>query len=342
MIDLRSDTLTKPTTGMLSAMIEAVVGDDVFGEDPTIKELEKKVADIFSMEAALFCPSGTMANQIALAVHTRPGDEVICADGSHIYQYEGGGPAANAGISVQLLPGDRGRLNAAQIRESVKPDNPHYPQTTLVSLENTCNRGGGSVYSYKDLSQISEFCRSTGLSLHLDGARIFNALAAQSEYTAKEIGQWFNSVSVCLSKGLGAPVGTVLMGSQTFITHAIRVRKRWGGGMRQAGYLAAAGIYALNHHIARLSEDHIRAGLLAGLLRKTPFISEVIEPQTNIVVAKIREDLTAEDVLLQFEKTGLRGIAFGPGLIRFVTHLNISESQFQETTQKLKHLAINV
>jgi threonine aldolase len=336
MIDFRSDTLTRPDAGMLEAMMKARVGDDVFGEDPTIKELEGELAGIFSMEAALFCPSGTMANQIALAVHTRPGDEVICAEGSHIYMYEGGAPAANAGISVQLLPGDCGRLNAAQIKEAVKPDNPHYPRTSLVSLENTCNRGGGSVYNYGDLSEISEFCRGAGLSIHLDGARIFNALAAQTDYTAKDIGRWFDSVSVCLSKGLGAPVGTVLLGNKAFIAKALRVRKRWGGGMRQAGYLAAAGLYAVRNNIRRIAIDHNWASQLAAVLSTASFCAYIIPPQTNIVVVGLKSDYKVESVLNALQSKGIAAIGFGADQIRFVTHLDISEEAMLQALQIIK------
>jgi threonine aldolase len=333
MIDFRSDTLTKPTQGMLESMIRAEVGDDVFGEDPTVLRLEKMMANIFGMEAGLFCPSGTMANQIALSVHTRPGDEVLCAQGSHIYNYEGGGPAANAGLTVQLISGDRGRISADQIKAHVKPDNPHYPHTALVSLENTCNRGGGSVYDRPTLKEISECCHQMNLPLHLDGARIFNALATDPGYSAKDIGKWFSSVSVCLSKGLGAPIGTVLLGDASFIKQALRVRKRWGGGMRQAGYMAAAGIYALEHHIERITEDHRRAKGLADVLKMASFTSEVTLPQTNIIVVRIKAEKSQEEVLKSLENSGIKAIGFGEGLIRFVTHLDISESDYKQAVE---------
>ncbi len=253
MIDLRSDTVTKPTPAMLEAMMNAQIGDDVFGEDISINQLELKVADLFGHEAGLFCPSGTMTNQIAIAVHTSPRDEVICHQHSHIYLYEGGGPAFHSGVSLRLLPGDRGLLTATDISEAINPDNVHFPRTTLVSLENTMNKGGGACYDLVELQKIKEICRQNNLKLHLDGARIFNAIVAKG-YTAKEIGNVFDSVSVCLSKGLGAPVGSVLIGTKVFIHEARRVRKVFGGGMRQAGFLAAAGIYLHGDQVHRFQQ----------------------------------------------------------------------------------------
>ncbi|RYZ27721.1 MAG: aminotransferase class I/II-fold pyridoxal phosphate-dependent enzyme, partial [Chitinophagaceae bacterium] len=261
-IDYRSDTVTKPTRQMHDAMFSAPVGDDVFGEDPSINELEALTANMFGMEAALYCPSGTMTNQIAIKCHTQPGDEVICDVSSHIYQYEGGGIASNSGAQVKLIYGDRGRISAEQVLESINADDVHKARTTLVSLENTSNRGGGSCYDMTELKKIRQVCDEHNLMLHLDGARLFNALVAKKE-TPKEYGEVFHSISICLSKSLGCPVGSLVIGSNDFIRKARRVRKAFGGGMRQAGYLAAAGIFALQNHVDRLQQDHDHARLLA-------------------------------------------------------------------------------
>ena len=250
-IDLRSDTVTKPTPAMLKAMVSAKVGDDVFGEDPTINELERLSADMFGMEAGLFCPSGTMTNQIAIKCHTQPGDEVICDESAHVYQYEGGGIAFNSSASVKLLYGDRGRINAEQVKAAINPDDSHKSRTSLVCLENTSNRGGGSCYNFSEIKAIKKVCTENSLILHLDGARLWNALIAKKE-TPKQYGEVFDSVSICLSKGLGCPVGSVLVGNKDFIKKARRIRKVLGGGMRQAGVLAAAGIYGLQNNFDRL------------------------------------------------------------------------------------------
>src|SRR5687767_3330880 len=254
-IDFRSDTVTKPTPGMKEAMMNAQVGDDVFGEDFSINQLESIAAGMFGMEAGLFCPSGTMTNQIAIKCHTQPGDEVICDESSHVYQYEGGGIAFNSGASVKLLPGDRGRISSEQVLHSINPDDNHKANTSLVCLENTSNRGGGSCYDLKEVQQIHNICKENNLKLHLDGARIFNALAATRE-SPKQYGELFDSISICLSKSLGCPVGSVLLGKKELIKKGRRVRKVMGGGMRQGGFLAAAGIYALENHLERLAEDH--------------------------------------------------------------------------------------
>ncbi|TAH01906.1 MAG: aminotransferase class I/II-fold pyridoxal phosphate-dependent enzyme, partial [Sphingobacteriales bacterium] len=256
--DYRSDTVTRPTPAMLAAMMNAPLGDDVFGEDPTINQLEQLAAGTFGYEAAIFCPSGTMTNQIAIKCHTQPGDEVICDKNSHVYIYEGGGIAFNSGASVRLLEGDRGRITAEQVAESVNPDDVHRPISRLVSLENTCNRGGGSCYNLTEIEKIRKVCNQHGLILHLDGARLFNAMVARKE-DPQAYGKLFHSISICLSKGLGAPVGSLLLGNQAFIKKARRVRKVFGGGMRQAGVLAAAGIYAMENHVERLTQDHLHA-----------------------------------------------------------------------------------
>src|ERR1700681_1247551 len=258
MIDFRSDTVTKPTPGMVDAMMKAEVGDDVFREDPSINRLEKKMAELFNMESALYCQSGTMSNQVAIASHTRPGDEVICEQESHVYYYEGGGIAFNAGCQTKTLAGDRGRIQAEQVLKSINPNDVHKARTSLVCLENTSNRGGGSCYDLKEIKKIRQVCDERQLILHLDGARLFNALVAKNERPA-DFGILFHSISVCFNKGLGCPSGSMLLGTEKFIHQARRVRKVFGGGMRQAGFLAATALYALEHHIERLAIDHEKA-----------------------------------------------------------------------------------
>lgn len=328
MINLLSDTVTKPTPGMLKAMWAAEVGDDVFREDPTVNALEAKCATLFGHEAALFCPSGTMANQIALKVHTRPLDEVICDETSHIYQYEVGGYAFHSGIGIQLLPGKNGVLEAHQVAAAIRPNQDWLPKSTLVVLENTCNKGGGSVYPLENIQAIRKVCLERGLALHMDGARIFNALAVSGDAPAV-IGRELDSISVCLSKGLGAPVGSVLIGSQKFIAEARRVRKAMGGGMRQAGYLAAAGMYALDHHVVRLAEDHAHARLLASTLETLDYVSGIRPVQTNIVIFDLVDTVTPAQLLAYLEENGVKASAFGPKTIRFVTHLDVDRAMIE-------------
>ncbi|MEY2894861.1 MAG: L-threonine aldolase [Bacteroidota bacterium] len=323
-IELRSDTFTLPTPGMREAMFQAPLGDDVFGEDPTVNALEAKVAKMFGMEAALFCVSGTQTNQIAISVHLSKGQEVICDELSHIYLYEGGGIMANAGASVKLLKGDLGRLTRAQIEAAISPDDIHACESRLVSLENTVNKGGGSVYSSESLQEISDFCRQVNIPLHLDGARIFNAMAVTGQ-TPKDFGAWFDSISVCLSKGLGAPVGSVLLGSHAFIKQARRVRKRLGGGWRQAGLLAAAGIYALDYQVARLKEDHARAAAIAKVCANLPWVDSILPVVTNIVIIRLKEGISANEQVAALKVKGIRCAPFGPQYIRFVTHLNFDD-----------------
>src|ERR1700754_3146651 len=282
-VDLRSDTVTKPTPGMLEAMMTAKVGDDVFGEDETINELEAKVAAIFGMEAGIFCPSGTMTNQIAIKCFTQPLDELIADQTAHIYRYEGGGIAFNSGVSTRLLNGYRGIITAEMIEPEINAENIHYPHTSLVVLENTVNKGGGSCYTLADIKPIAELCRDKNLKLHLDGARIFNALIHTGD-AAVDYGKYFNGISVCLSKGLGAPVGSVLLADKKTIKYARRIRKVLGGGMRQAGFLAAAAIFALDHHVERLKIDHAHAQLLADELSKCSWVSNILPADTNIVL----------------------------------------------------------
>jgi threonine aldolase len=336
MINLVSDTVTRPTAPMLGAMMNAGVGDDVFRQDPTVNELEEKAAALFGHEAALFCPSGTMTNQIALKVHTRPLDEVICDEMSHIYQYEVGGYAFHSGIAVNLLRGENGILTADMVDQAVKPLYDWLPKSTLVVLENTCNKGGGSIYPVENIRQINAVCRKRGLRLHLDGARIFNALVETGD-TPQEIGSLFDSISICLSKGLGAPVGSLLTGNKDFIAEARRVRKVMGGGMRQAGYLAAAGIYALDHHVDRLKEDHAHARVLAQALSELSYVGHIRPVQTNIVIFDLHPPLTPAVFLDYLNRNGVAASAFGPQTIRFVTHLDVNRDMIDKTVQILRN-----
>ncbi|GAB3195979.1 threonine aldolase [Pontibacter aydingkolensis] len=337
--DLRSDTVTKPTPEMLQAMFAAPVGDDVYGEDPTVNALEEKAAAMFGMEAGLFCPSGTMTNQIAIKVHTQPLTEVICDITAHIHQYEGGGIAFNSGASTALVHGNRGKMTPAQIEANIRPlDNVHFPETKLVALENTCNKGGGTFYTLNEIAAISEVCKRHNLALHLDGARVFNALVASGD-AAKEYGLYFDSISICISKGLGAPVGSVLLGTKDFIKRARRVRKVFGGGMRQAGYLAAACIYALENNIKRLKEDHRKAKAMEETLLQTDYVESVLPVETNIVIFKLNDKYTDADFVAALAKEGIRATAFGPQMIRFVTHLDITDEMMQHTLSVLKSLS---
>jgi len=337
MIDFRSDTVTMPTLGMLDFMHSAPVGDDVFGEDPSINSLERITAAKFGMEAGLFCPSGTMTNQLAIKTHTQAGDEVICDELSHIYQYEGGGIAFNSGCSVKLLHGDRGRLTADQILAGINPEDVHKPITSLISLENTSNRGGGACYDFETFKAIKKVATDHKLPLHLDGARLFNAIVEKKEAPI-EYGNIFDSISICLSKGLGAPVGSVLIGNAAFIKKARRWRKVFGGGMRQAGSLAAAGIYALEHHIERLAEDHKNAKILSEALAKKDFVSSILGVETNIVIATISGKYTAASFAAALKDKGILAIAMTPTQVRFVFHLNISETDLAKTIDTINLL----
>lgn len=337
MIDFRSDTVTRPTPEMLRAMWNAPVGDDVFGEDPSINELEQRAAEMFGMEAGLFCPSGTMTNQIAIKVHTQPGDEVICDADAHVYQYEGGGIAFNAGASVKLLAGDRGRVNATQVAAAINPDDVHRARTSLVCLENTSNRGGGSCYEWSDILAIREVCRKHGLALHLDGARLFNALVAKSQ-TPVQYGEVFDSISICLSKSLGCPVGSVLLGKKDFIRRARRIRKVFGGGMRQAGYIAAAGIYALQHHINRLQEDHTHARQLADALEGRSWVKKVLPVETNIIIFELHEAGSAPALVQKLKKLDILAYAIAPDRIRLVVHLDITADMIRHTISQFDSL----
>lgn len=336
-VELRSDTFTQPTQAMLKAMFAAKVGDDVFGEDFSVNELEAHVAEMFGMEAAVFCPSGTMTNQIAINVHTRPGDEVICEQGAHVYFYEGGGIGRLSGCQARTIAGDRGRITAEQIATVINPDDVHRPRTRLVCLENTCNRGGGSTYSMQQMKAIRALCDDQQLSLHLDGARIFNAIVANNE-SPRDYGKIFHSISVCLSKGLGAPVGSVLLGTSDFVKQARRTRKVLGGGMRQAGYLAAAGLYALKNHVERITEDHNHAKMLAEALNQTSWVKQVLPVETNIVIFEVSAPFAARDYVKQLHEQGIKAAAISDSHIRFVTHLGISKTAVERAIDILRLL----
>ena len=325
-INLISDTVTTPTKGMLAAMMSAKVGDDVFKEEATVNALEEKTAALFGMEAALFFPSGTMANQTAIKVHTQPGEQLICDHYAHIFNYEGGGVSFNSGVSCKLIAGHRGMITAKQVKAAINPpDFYHSPLTTLVCLENTTNKGGGAIWDINEMKAIKEVCTSNGLKFHLDGARIWNALAVTGE-DPKLYGNLFDSISVCLSKGLGCPVGSVLLGSKDFIAKALRVRKVFGGGMRQAGFLAAAGIYALDHHRERLKEDHKKAKEIEAILSKKDFISSVSPVDTNIIIFELKESvLDAQAFMDKMNENNIRLISMGSGKLRLVTHLNYTD-----------------
>lgn len=320
---------------MREIMASAPVGDDVFVEDPSVNALENRSAALFGFESALFCPSGTMTNQIAIKVHTRPGDEVICDKNAHIYYYEGGGIAFNSGASVRLLDGNRGRITADQVATNINPDDVHRPVSRLVALENTCNRGGGACYDLQHVNDIRKVCDQNGLILHLDGARVFNAIVAQKE-DPQEYGKLFHSVSVCLSKGLGAPVGSVLLGTKDFIKQARRVRKVFGGGMRQAGILAAAALYALDHHIDRMSDDHAHAKLLGKALEEKNEIEEVLSVETNIVIATFKQGHNPSLFIEKMKAQNIFLYQISPNQIRLVTHLDITPDMIAKTIDTIK------
>lgn len=324
-IDLRSDTVTRPSAGMLQAMMQANVGDDVFGEDPTVNELEARLAAMFGKEAGIYTPSGTMANQMAIKLHTRPGDEVICDQTAHIYLFEGGGVAFNSGCSVRLLEGDRGRFTVSQVRQAVNdPYNYHLPRTRLIVAENTSNKGGGAVWELSSLAAIAEFAHQQGYAFHLDGARLFNAMACNGTQAA-DYGKIFDTLSICLSKGLGAPVGSVLLGSRAAMTEARRIRKVLGGAMRQSGYLAAAGLYAIEHNIPLLKEDFRRAKALAEVLREKDFVEMVYPVESNILIFKLSETMPVAKFLEQLRGHHILALPFGPQTVRFVTHLDFGD-----------------
>ncbi|MBT9316082.1 threonine aldolase family protein [Leptothoe spongobia] len=338
-IDLRSDTITQPTSGMREAIATAEVGDDVLGDDPTVKQLERYVAGLLGKDAAVFMPSGTMTNQIALRAHTEPGDEVILESQAHIYYYEGGGPAALSGVMCRLIQGDRGIFTAADLAQVLRPSDVHFPKTKLVCLENTHNRGGGSIYPLSEIEAIAQVCQQNGLKLHLDGARLWNACIATNTSEADYV-EAFDSVSVCFSKGLGAPVGSALAGSNEFIERARRFRKMFGGGMRQAGMMAAGAIYAIKHHRPYLKEDHLNAQTLAKGLQSIRGITiDLKTVQTNIVLFQTLA-LPAPILAERLKLKGVYVLAVGPNTIRAVTNLMVTDTQIQQVPD-LVELALN-
>ncbi|MCB0372472.1 MAG: aminotransferase class I/II-fold pyridoxal phosphate-dependent enzyme [Muricauda sp.] len=338
-INLISDTVTRPSQGMLEAMMSAQVGDDVFKNDPTVNTLEAKVADYFGMEAALFFPSGTMTNQTAIKIHTQPGDQLICDKYAHIYNYEGGGVSFNSGVSCKLVDGNRGMMTSEQVEASINPpDFYHSPLTTLVCIENTTNKGGGACWDFSELQKIREVCDKHNLKYHLDGARLWNALVKKGE-DPKAYGKLFDTISVCLSKGMGCPVGSVLVGSQEHIDKALRIRKVFGGGMRQSGYLAAAGIYAMDHNIDRLAEDHKKAAEIGEVLATLDFIKKVEPIETNIIIFEIDESkMSSEAFLEQLTKNQVSIIGMGQGKLRIVTHLDYTDEMHQHFLNILKSI----
>jgi threonine aldolase len=341
MIDLISDTVTKPTPGMLKAMMHAEVGDDIFDEDPTVNALQEKAADLFGMEAALFCASGTMTNQIAIKVHTQPGDEVICHHFAHIYHYEGGGMMFNSGVSPKFVGKLNGLMEATEVEAVINnPNDIHGARTRMVAVENTSNKGGGTCFQLTELQRIAEVARNHKLGYHLDGARLFNALAVTGEST-RDYGQTFDSISICLSKGLGCPVGSLLLGSKDFIHEAKFIRKRFGGGWRQAGFLAAAGIYALDNHIGRLTEDHEKAKKLEACLNALPYIKKVNPVQTNIVIFTLHDESMEQAFSELLLEKGVRIISMGQGKLRMVTHYDVRMEEIDQVCAMLSTIDLN-
>ncbi len=338
MIDLKSDTVTKPTPAMLEAIMSADVGDDVYKEDPTVNLLEKRLAELFGKEMALFFPTGSMANQAAIKLHTQPGEQLICDKWAHVYNYEGGGASFNSGVSCKLVDGHRGMITAKQVVENINPpDFYHSPLTSLVCLENTTNKGGGACYDFEEIKQIRKVCDEHNLGLHLDGARLFNALVAKGE-SPKQYGEVFDTISVCLSKGLGTPMGSVLIGDEKLMKNAMRVRKVLGGGMRQIGFMAAAGLYALENNVERLAEDHQRAQELAKTLSEQTYVKEVEPVETNIIIFYLTEGINEVDFLKRLEDCGVIISGMGQGKLRIVTHLGYTQEMHETFTQVLKEL----
>lgn len=339
-IDLRSDTVTKPTEGMMQAIMNARVGDDVYKEDPAVNELEEKLAKMFGKDEALFFPTGSMANQAAIKLHTQPAEQLICDKWAHVYNYEGGGVSFNSGVSCKLIDGDRGMITAQQVEENINPpDFYHSPLTTLVCLENTTNKGGGACYDFEEFNKIRKVCDEHSLGLHLDGARLFNALIAKKE-EPEEYGKVFDTISVCLSKGLGTPMGSVLIGDKKIMKNAIRVRKVLGGGMRQVGFMAAAGIYALDNHVERLAEDQRRAEEIGKMLREQDYVKEVEPVETNIVIFYLQNLSDENQFMKELQKENIRISNMGQGKLRIVTHLDYSEEMHQRFLEVLKKIQI--
>ena len=337
-VDLRSDTVTVPSKGMLEFMMDSNVGDDVYGEDPTVNQLQNKVASIFGKDVGMFFPSGTMANQTAIKLHTNPGEQVICDKYSHIYNYEGGGASFNSGVSFSLIDGERGMFNAKQAADSINPkDFYHSPLSSLIAVENTTNKGGGACWNINELKQIKKIAKLNNLGMHLDGARIWNALIANGD-NPLEIGKIFDTISVCLSKGLGCPIGSVLIGDKNIMNNALRIRKILGGGMRQAGYLANAGLYALDNNIERLSEDHKKAKEIGEVLMKSKFIKSVEKIETNIVIFQLQQDINEFSFIKKLNKLNIKLISMGSNKLRLVTHLNYTNNHHEYFISSIKSL----
>mgnify|MGYP001152520354 FL=1 len=335
-IDLISDTVTRPTSGMLDAMMRAKVGDDVFKSDPTVAKLQEKAANLFGMEDALFFPSGTMANQTAIKLHTQPGDKLFCDKWAHVYNYEGGGAAFNSGVACKLIDGDRGMFSAEQLKVvSAGRADIHVPYSRLVCVENTTNKGGGACWDFEELKKIKQVCLDQNLDYHLDGARLFNALVAKNE-TPKQYGALFDTISICLSKGLGAPIGSILLGSKVHIAKALRIRKLFGGAMRQVGFLAAAGIYAFDNHIERLADDHKKAKDIELILNSLSYVKKVEPVETNIIIFYVKDHLNADDFIDSMAKKNILLTPMGDGKIRIVTHLDFSLEMLEKLVYELK------
>ena len=338
-IDLRSDTVTKPTQGMIDAMASAPLGDDVYAEDPTVNALQSRLAAMFGKEKALFFPTGTMTNQAAIKLHTQPGEQLICDKYAHVYNYEGGGVSFNSGVSCKLIDGNRGMITAKQVSESINPpDFYHSPLTTLVALENTTNKGGGGCWDFSEIKKIKTVCEDHNLGFHLDGARLWNALEVTKE-TPKEYGAVFDTISVCLSKGLGCPIGSVLIGDSIIMEKAIRIRKMLGGGMRQVGVMAAAGLYALDHHRKRLSEDHQKANEIGQILQNKSYVAKLQPIETNILIFELASHINADQFVLNLEKKGVLISNMGGGKLRMVTHLDYNLEMHEKLIETLESIS---
>lgn len=336
-IDLRSDTVTRPDAAMLAAMNAAPVGDDVLGDDPTVLKLEHTMAAYFGMDAAIFCPSGTMTNQIAIKLLTKPGDEVICHHYAHIYNYEGGAMGFNSGVQAKLVGDTMGRISAADVSRAINPDDVHAAHTSLLALENTSNKGGGTCFSVGEMATLAALARGHGLRVHLDGARVWNALVARGE-AAVDYGKIFDSISVCMSKGMGCPVGSLLLVPKALEKEARRIRKKFGGGMRQAGFLAGAALYALEHRLPKLYEDHHKAKLLAEVLGTCSFVAEVVPPETNIVIFRLQDGLDEKLFIEKLRQKEVRILSMGPGKLRMVTHFDVTYKDIELVNKVLKDL----
>ncbi|WP_299665710.1 GntG family PLP-dependent aldolase [uncultured Polaribacter sp.] len=335
-INLISDTVTRPTPKMLEAMMQAKVGDDVFKMDPTVNELQEKAAKMFGMEDALFFPSGTMANQTAIKLHTQPGDKLICDKYAHVYNYEGGGAAFNSGVTCKLIDGNRGMFTAAQLQEAISGRSDiHVPYSRLVCIENTTNKGGGACWDFSELEKIQKIAKENNLEFHLDGARLFNALVAKNE-TPKQYGELFDTISICLSKGLGAPIGSILLGSKEHISKALRIRKLLGGAMRQVGFLAAAAVYALDHHIERLADDHLKAQEIGAILKSVSYVTKIEPIETNIIIFYVDKKIGADNFINKMKTKNILLTPMGEGRIRIVTHLDYTNTMHKILLKELK------